>query len=158
MNYRKPSCWLACGLLAVLCVIGSAQADDIDLYMGASGGTYDAPNIIFLIDNSPNWSRAAQHWPDNNGIQGAAEVNAISQVLASFTQKMPMNVGLALLTTYSGTTADSSTPGTGGCYIRFGVRDMTQPVNLAALEAVLTGIGANINAPTEKLSGMASKD
>jgi len=158
MNYRKPSCWLACGLLAVLCVVASAQADDIDLYMGASGGTYDAPNIIFLIDNSPNWSRAAQHWPDNNGIQGAAEVNAISQVLASFTQKMPMNVGLALLTTYSGTTADGSTPGTGGGYIRFGVRDMTQPVNLAALQGVLTGIGANINSPDEKLSGMASKD
>src|SRR5882724_6422140 len=40
---------------------------DTDIFMGNSSGNSDAPNIIFLIDNSPNWSRASQQWPDNSG-------------------------------------------------------------------------------------------
>ena len=152
-------------ILLVLLIVGAcasmarrAAADDIDLYMGASGSAANAPNIIFLVDNSPNWSRAAQHWPDSNGIQGVAELNAISAVLSSFTTTMPMNVGLALLSSYAGTTDGGSTPGTGGGYIRFGVRDMTNAGNLNALQAILKGISADVTSPQEKLSGMASKD
>jgi type IV pilus assembly protein PilY1 len=137
------------------------MADDIDIFLGTSGGTADAPNIVFLIDNSPNWSRAAQHWPDNNGIQGAAELGAIqSELQAIMTQPTPhpVNMGLALLTSYAGTTASGSIPGTGGGYIRFGVRDMTNAANNTALQNILGGIKNNITDPSEKLSGMASKD
>ena len=150
-------------LAAALLFAGAAMplravADDIDIFMGSSGNSAEAPNIIFMIDNSPNWSRAAQQWPDNGGIQGVAELNAISTVLTTFAATQPMNVGLALLSTYSGSTANGATPGTGGGYIRFGVRDMTNLPNRVALETILTGISATINDPTEKLSGMASKD
>src|SRR5437660_5787311 len=66
---------------AVACALGvgcglalapsEGLADDIDIYSGLSAGNSDMPNIIFLVDNSPNWSRAAQHWPDNGGTPGS---------------------------------------------------------------------------------------
>jgi len=68
-------------LAAMLC-IGSvfapqALADDIDIFLGASGGTGDAPNVMFLIDNGPNWSRQSQGWTDPTTgakiTQGVAE-------------------------------------------------------------------------------------
>ena len=48
--------------VAALLWIGSvlaapALADDIDIFLGTSGGSGDAPNVIFLLDNGPNWSR-----------------------------------------------------------------------------------------------------
>jgi hypothetical protein len=65
-------------LAAMLCIgcalAPPALADDIDIFTGASGGTGDAPNVMLLIDNSDNWSRSSQHWPDNGGNQGQAEL------------------------------------------------------------------------------------
>ena len=88
---------------AVACALGvgcglalapsEGLADDIDIYSGLSAGNSDMPNIIFLVDNSPNWSRAAQHWPDNGGIQGAAELAAIHDELDLINSLMPANVG-----------------------------------------------------------------
>jgi len=43
-------------ILSAFVVPTGARADDIDIFMGTSGGSSDAPNVIFLIDNSPNWS------------------------------------------------------------------------------------------------------
>src|SRR5712664_174153 len=119
------------------------RAEDIDIFVGSSGGTAVAPNVIILIDNSPNWSRASQMWPDAP-TQGDAEVRAISNVLNSFTN--PINVGLAMLT--------PSTPN--GGYIRFGARDMTVAANKTALQNILAGI--NVNSTSEKLLGMPNKD
>ena len=111
-----------------------ALADDIDIFLGSSGGTADAPNVMILIDNGSNWARQAQAW--GNGMnQGQAELNAISQALNALAgQSMPINVGLALLTPNSGGN------GTGGGYIRFGARDMTVPQNRTALQNILAQI------------------
>jgi type IV pilus assembly protein PilY1 len=144
-------------ILSAFVVSTVVRADDIDLFLGSAGGTVNAPNIIFLIDNSTNWSRAAQHWPDNGGTQGAAELAAVSAVLNQINSSRPANVGLAMLSTYGGTTANGATPGTGGGYIRFGVRDMTVPANKLALQNILAGIAANITDPAEKVN-TASKD
>ena len=144
--------------LSALALATSAWADDIDIFLGTSGGSADSPNIIFLIDNSPNWSRASQHWPDNGGNQGQAELAAISSTLNRINSTRPANVGLAMLSAYAGTNANGATPGTGGGYIRFGVRDMINATNRTALQNILAGISANISDPAEKLAGMASKD
>src|SRR5256886_273504 len=145
-------------MLTAVVLPASAWADDIDIFLGTSGGSADSPNIIFLIDNSPNWSRAAQNWPDNGGIQAQAELAAISSTLSRINSTRPANVGLAMLSAYSGTTANGATPGTGGGYIRFGVRDMTNATNRTALQNILAGISANFSGSAEKLAGMASKD
>ena len=120
-------------VVALLCsgiaLAPPALAYDIDIFLGMSGGTGDAPNVMILIDNGPNWSRVSQGWPDPNNpgttiTQGQAELNAIVQVLGATaaraqSQGQPINVGLALLTPYNIGTSS------GGGYIRFGARDIT---------------------------------
>ena len=53
------------GALAALAWAPSAQADDIDIFMSATTGG-GKPNIMIMVDNSANWSRSAQKWPDND--------------------------------------------------------------------------------------------
>jgi len=138
------------GLVLILGLFSlQAFAEDIDLFMGSwAGGTPPAPNVIIFVDNSPNWSRAAQHWPDNGGTQGAAEMAAISQMLGSLGANTPINLGLALFTTGS----------IDGGYVRFAARDMTTAANKTALTNIVNYISQNINSPSEKLTGMAHKD
>src|SRR6266516_4338754 len=72
----------------------------------APGACADAPNVMVLIDNGPNWSRQSQGWTDPNPpyakiTQGVAELQALHQVLTYFgTQNppVPVNLGLAMLT------------------------------------------------------------
>src|SRR2546423_13981533 len=90
----------------------NAWADAIDFFHGCSGGSADAPNIIFLIDNSPNWSRASQHWPDNGGNQGQAELAAVNSKLDRINSTRPANVGVGILTAHSRPTPHRPPPGT----------------------------------------------
>ena len=143
-------------LTLTLCIAATlaprALADDIDIFLGTSGGGGDAPNVMILLDNSPNWSRASQHWPDAP-TQGQAEVAAIGQVLTYLTSNnQDINVGLAELSSNSGAI------GTGGGYIRFSARNMNVAANNTALQHILSIIGNNINSPSEKLQGQSSKD
>jgi type IV pilus assembly protein PilY1 len=135
----------------------AAFADDIDIFAGSSGGGGDAPNVMILIDNSDNWARQSQQWPDNGGNQGQAEIAAIIQVLKNLTTPPPgspppnVNVGLAMLTTNSGTI------GTGGAYIRFGARNMNVAANSIALQNILNAISNSITSASEKVA-IAHKD
>lgn len=52
--------------LALSLVGAAAHGEDIDLYAGATG-TVGAPNVLFFIDNSSNWSNSAQQW-DRAGV------------------------------------------------------------------------------------------
>ena len=36
-----------------------ANAEDIDIFTGASAGSAANPNILIVLDNSANWSRQA---------------------------------------------------------------------------------------------------
>src|SRR5216110_2780447 len=60
---------LALALLIGLSVAPGAFADDIDIFLGLSGGSADAPNVMVLIDNGPNWSRQSQGWTDPAGAK-----------------------------------------------------------------------------------------
>jgi len=149
-------------LLAGACALSTgARADDIDIFMGAqSNNTVNAPNIIFVIDNTDNWSSASQKWPDAP-TQGQAEVAAINTELNAIKSTTPANVGLVLLSSNQGS---GGTPGVGGGYVRFAVRDMTVAANKTALKNILGGpttsggIYNNITDPNEKLTGQSSKD
>ncbi|MCY1345422.1 Neisseria PilC beta-propeller domain protein [compost metagenome] len=159
MNYPATSI-RKCIALVVSCALVAmplrGMAEDIDVFIGV-GGRAEAPNIMVLIDNSPNWSRNSQGW-DGGQTQGKAEVMALSNVLNTVNTTNPANIGLALLTDYAGTSANGATPGTGGGYIRFGARDMTDTANRTAFQNVLAYIGNNITASTEKVGGMNNKD
>src|SRR6266478_3104215 len=94
---------LAPALLIGLSVAHGASADDIDIFLGLSGGSADAPHVMILIDNGPHWSRQSQGWTDPNPpyakiTQGVAELQALNQVLSFFAtqnQPEPVNLGLA---------------------------------------------------------------
>lgn len=113
------------------------SADDTDLFNQPPGTNPPAPNIIFILDNTANWSRAAQQWVGSS-TAGDAELLAIKNFVAGLTK--PANVGLIEYTT---------TGHTGG-YVRYGVRDMTVAANNLALQNIVAGI--SVNSPSEKVN------
>lgn len=138
------------GGVSVFCT--GVRADDIDIFLGAQSSTVNAPNIIFLLDNTDNWSANDPAWGESHG---QAELAAINAQLAKISSTRPANVGVALLTTKGkGWTSGQ----VGGGYMRYGVRDMTVTKNMTALTNMLNGISGNITSPTEKLVGQTTKD
>jgi type IV pilus assembly protein PilY1 len=117
-----------------------AAADDIDIFIGASGGVSGNPNVLIILDNTSNWNRQSQHWP--GGVtQGQAEVAAIQTVInnlgGGLSVDANVNVGLMMFT-------DSSSGRAGG-YIRYPVKQMTV-ANKLALSNILTSIFNNLTA------------
>ncbi|TLZ31240.1 MAG: hypothetical protein E6K29_04405, partial [Gammaproteobacteria bacterium] len=108
---------LALALLIGLSVAPGASADDLDIFLGLSGGSADAPNVMVLIDNGPNWARQSQGWTDPvtgaRITQGVAELQALQQVvsyLGTPSQPDPVNLGFGMLT------PNSAGGSTGGGY------------------------------------------
>jgi type IV pilus assembly protein PilY1 len=86
--------WVAPVLLAASC---TAVADDTDIFIGSTATT-GVPNVLFVVDNSSNWSAQNQAWPSGN-TQGAAELAAMKSAVESFAaQGKQFNVGLMLIT------------------------------------------------------------
>jgi len=153
---------LALALLIGLSVAPGASADDLDIFLGLSGGSADAPNVMVLIDNGPNWARQSQGWTDPvtgaRITQGVAELQALQQVvsyLGTPSQPDPVNLGFGMLT------PNSAGGSTGGGYVRFGARDMTVASNRTALANILANIVPCVGgcgSANESLSGMSHKD
>lgn len=146
MNRTSPAGanrrWRRLALLLALGALPAAQAEDIDIFMASmTAGAAVQPNIMIMVDNSSNWSRAAQKWPDNGGKQGAAEIQALQNVLNS--GNVPANMGFA------GFTGSGSSI---GGYVRFGIRDMREPANRTALDNILGHIKANVESSAEKVN------
>ncbi|HET8744143.1 MAG TPA: hypothetical protein VFM98_00955, partial [Ramlibacter sp.] len=131
----------ALAVLALL-LVPAAYAEDIDIFMAnVAAGAAVQPNIMIWVDNSSNWSRESQKWPDNGGEQGRAEIAALQNVLAS--GALPANMGFA------GQTGSGQTV---GGYVRFGIRNMQVAANKTALNNTLTSIRDNINSSKEKIN------
>lgn len=132
--------------LVWVCFVGlvaQAQAEDIDLFAsGLVNGAAAAavPNVIFVLDNTSNWSRESQQWPD--GTQGQSEVQAIYNTLNKVrSQSKDLNVAIVEFTTLGTANED-------GGYVRFELRSILDHWDELAL--VLSDIENNINAPVEK--------
>ena len=102
---------------------GQVAAEDIDLFASglASGAAADSlPNIIFVLDNTSNWSRQSQKWPD--ATQGQSEVRAIAAALRRLVQQnKDANIGLIEFTT-------DGTANQDGGYIRFDLQRLGDEV------------------------------
>ena len=132
--------------LLLLAANVTASAMDIDLYTLNSGTNNPAPNVLIVLDNTSNWSRNSQHWPDNGGNQGQAEVQAIQTVL----QSLNANVNVGLLEFVTGGNANDN-----GGFVRQAIAPMgpsqtNGPANLSAFSTKLTTIYNNITSSTEK--------
>ncbi len=139
---RIPSNWLRRCLLAA-CLLGAVvHAEDIDIFTGTTTVNTDLPNVIFVLDNTSNWSRQAQKWPGGL-VQGQSEVKAIKQALAAQVGKL--NVGIMEYVT-GGSSAD-----TDAGYTRFNLQELTD-TSVIELNKTLDKIYTDINDPTEKRS------
>ena len=118
MSHFGNRTFLALALWCSFCLTPlQAMADDIDIFLGASGGSAVAPKVTILLDNSTD-------------DLFAAKLDAISTVLDTvFTAGKPMNIGLAMW--------GQVAPPHGGAYIRFAPRDMSIAANRNALKAIL---------------------
>jgi len=122
------------------------MAEDIDIFVGASGGAAAASNVLIVLDNTSNWSANNQGWP--GGVtQGQAEVSAIKQVISHLDSSV--NVGLMSLTTVSGNP--------GGMMV-FQMKPMDGPSgpNITAWNAWLDARNSNITDPLWKASSNAN--
>ena len=112
-----------------------ARADDIDIFIDAASGA-GSPSLIFLLDNTSNFSKASQAWgpPDNEPTQGQAELDAIFAVIQQvYTNKQrdptapTIHIGVAML---------NANGNPGGAYLRFAPRDITVTANFNAFKNI----------------------
>lgn len=135
-------------LLSLLLIAGSiiasfqATPEDIDIFSVDEGSNINAPNVLFVIDNSANWSRASQQWPGGE-VQGQSEADAIKIVISEL--DAGINVGLMEYVT-----GGSSTDTDHG-FVRAHIRPMNA-TNKATFSSKMDDIYNNINAPIEKRS------
>ena len=104
-NFFRPL-WAAALLMFGL---SAAQAEDIDLFVGYNQTVTDAPNVLFVLDNTANWNQPF-----------TAEINA----LASAFESLPVGkfkVGVMLFSETGGGNSNID-----GAYLRAGVRMMDE--------------------------------
>ena len=157
-------------ILAALLTAPPSRADDIDIFIDAASGS-GAPTVMFLLDNTSNFSKASQAWgpPDNEPTQGQAELDAIFAVIQQIynakqqdSNALSVRIGVAML---------NANGNPGGAYIRFAPRDITLTANFNAFKNIFgygkagvpatgvaaTSIYAKITNPAEKINE-SSKD
>lgn len=163
--------WISKILLIGLLSHSGAQAEDIDLFASGfsdDGVTNAIPNVLLVLDNTSNWSRQNQQWPERaicpdsdpfcdcdqpssqctvvDEAQGQAEVAAIKAALAAIGEEL--NIGVLEFTTDGNANED-------GGYVRFDMQRVgVASDNEARLElyGILDDIYTNVEDPIEKRS------
>ncbi|WP_342616222.1 PilC/PilY family type IV pilus protein [Rhodoferax sp. GW822-FHT02A01] len=120
---------------AALALMGSVcHALDTDIYtaLGTSGA---APNVLIVVDNTSNYSRADQHFP-NASTQGAAEFQALQSVISGL--KGNVNVGVMQF--------DTLKSGDNGGFVTFAIKPVGdgQATNKNAFVAKMADLAANV--------------
>ena len=147
MNDRKLSRFITLSIAASL-VFCSFQAspEDIDIFSVDENGIVARPNVLIVIDNSANWSRQSQQWPDGDS-QGQSEALAIKEVIAT----LDSSINIGLMEHITGGGANDQDSG----FLRYHIRPMSGDINdpstnKGALAVKLDQIYGNINDPVEK--------
>lgn len=111
--------WINASVLAIVSLAWPLQstAEDIDLFLGPIPVTSDsAPNVLFIIDNTGNWTA-----PFDEEKRALVEVfNAIKARVTAETNPLGINVGIMMF-------AESGSPNDGvgsGGYVRAAIRPM----------------------------------
>lgn len=136
-SYKKLLLFVAA--LAAIVNPLNTPAEDIDIFTGVSAGAAERPNVLIVLDNTSNWARQNQKWPDGL-TQGQAEVRSIERVLDVI--GTDINIGVMEFVT-------NGDAGNTGGFIRFPVVEMNA-TNKAALKTQMQEIFNNINGNDEK--------
>ncbi|MBA2674044.1 PilC/PilY family type IV pilus protein [Ramlibacter sp.] len=94
-------------LVALLLTVTTAQAEDIDLFVGTRATSGGQPNVLFVVDNTANWSSPF-----------TAEKTALVNTFSSLTTGT-FNIGMMMFTETGG-----GNSGDDGAYVRAAVREM----------------------------------
>src|SRR5689334_22309970 len=141
MRFTKRSRFAALALagLTGALVFSSFQAssEDIDIFTVDESNVVAKPNVLFVLDNSANWSRNSQGWPGGE-VQGQSEADAIRTVI----QEVDDDVNIGLMEFVTGGSASDQD----SAFIRYHIRPMTT-ANKATLSGHMTTIYGNINDP-----------
>ena len=101
--------------------VASVRAEDIDLFLGIPGGTSSAPNVLFIIDNTANWSQT-----NDDGVPVyEPELQALANLLAALPTgpngEALVNVGFMMFTETGGDNSNVD-----GGYVRAAIRPMDE--------------------------------
>ncbi len=89
--------------------MSAAQAEDIDLFVGYNQTVTDAPNVLFVLDNTANWNQPF-----------TAEINALASAFESLPDGK-FKVGVMMFSETGGGNSNID-----GAYLRAGVRMMDE--------------------------------
>lgn len=181
--FLTPARWwraARCAMLALALPAAPALAEDIDIYTFGTGQA-GAPNVLFLLDNSANWSNQSQAWNRSNVLakcgtdtvcrryveeifgsaanltQGQVEVRALKLVARELvcgdeSTAMNVNIGLMLLSADKGNIDRTDNSWTGGWLLHA----VSGRSRCDALISALDRIDANITDPAFKAAQDAS--
>ena len=129
---NNKNCGMANFLIGVALTASAscALAEDIDIFVGGSGGSAAAPTVMLLLDSMNDWCTDLPN--------AKSKITALKSVLSSVTN--PTNVGLAMFAYNSPT----------GAYVRFAPRDVSVAANRNALAAMLDVIALCPGAPDNR--------
>jgi type IV pilus assembly protein PilY1 len=142
----------ACLILLAFGLARPSAAEDTDIFAPRADFDPGVPTIIFVLDNTSNWPRTANGWPDT---QGAAEVNAISAVVGGLNGKR-VNIGLMMFSTKTNT-SNNVVGVPDGAYVRFAARSMVNADGTitsanTVIRDLASRMAANVNSTFEKVS------
>ncbi|MEP4487285.1 MAG: hypothetical protein ABJ013_16750 [Halioglobus sp.] len=113
----KMSAIQTLGLVLATLLLGYGQfshAEDTDLFLGIPTSAADAPNVLFVIDNTANWSQTG---PDGRPAW-TSEAEALAEIFRNLEEDV-VNVGFMFYTETGGGNSN-----TDGAYVRSAIRFM----------------------------------
>jgi type IV pilus assembly protein PilY1 len=116
---------LLCATAMLMLGLGSAQAEDIDLFVGYNQTTTDAPNVLFVVDNTANWTPLF-----------TAEMNALAATFEGLGSGK-FKVGVMMFSETGGGNSNID-----GAYLRAGVR-LLDDTNKAKYGQLIRNLNVN---------------
>jgi type IV pilus assembly protein PilY1 len=141
MNSRISKGMLLAALAIAHCVV---HAEDIDLFVGAQPGASERPNVLFIIDNTANWTAAF----DN---EKQALVNTFRAIPVNEDGTPRFNVGVL----FAAETSSSDSNVSGG-YVRAAMRPMTGTATTPGTKDLYADMIAALDVGKDKGNGGAS--
>ena len=151
-SIKSHSPLLMRGCLVGVAVLVGLPSWSMDTDIFSSVSSAGTPNVLLVIDNTANWSRNSQKFPDGAGgtiTQGQAEIAAVRTIVDA----LPGNINIGLMEFATDGTAND----TGG-YIRQAIVPMGSAQGIAAatnrtdFKNKLTTIFGDINGTHEKIN------
>jgi type IV pilus assembly protein PilY1 len=141
MKSRIIKSALIAGLAMAHCAV---HAEDIDLFVGGQPGASERPNVLFIIDNTANWTAAFEN-------EKQALVKTFNAIPVNDDGTPRFNVGVM----FAAETSSSDSNVSGG-YVRAALRPMTGTATVPGTKHLYADMIAALDVGKDKGNGGAS--